>query len=505
MKKSETALLREELVKVTKEFKNRLEKTDKVVKDLTDKLARRDVEIDRLSLALADRDRRLAYYENPHVPPSKDSLYNAERAAFRKEMAKEDEAEKAKLDGEQADAAQDPDEPRGDLKENASRRGPPMGHAGASHQNKAEKTVELKMRRCRKCGSRKIDHLSPKIKMVYDFADDGTMRVVCVAYVIDRAACRACGQVGTAGMPTLRGTSLGPKALGFVYEYYYKRSTDDTIAYYFEALYGFCISANAIWNARREIRSLLDGTYSEILDHVLVAPFAQFDESPFKMNGKKGYVWLVTTKDATYLVAAPSRAAAVLDVHFGRPYGVPVVIDGYGVYGAFPVKQRCWIHILRKAERLACRHGGIYKSCYRRLLALYRSVKDKESAGCGKCLALEKTLLEITASYGESKFRGTLEAAAPHLFTFLRHPGMPPHNNAAEREIRDTAVLHRNVRHQLSTPEGRKVFSVLISVARTCHKHDMFPHVALANLIMDPDWSIFKPPDQQIAIPVTAA
>ena len=41
------------------------------------------------------------------------------------------------------------------------------------------------------------------------------------------------------------------------------------------------------------------------------------------------------------------------------------------------------------------------------------------------------------------------------MFTFLRHPGMPPHNNAAELEIRDTAVLHRNVRHQLSDAEGR--------------------------------------------------
>ena len=186
-----------------------------------------------------------------------------------------------------------------------------------------------------------------------------------------------------------------------------------------------------------------------------------------KMNGKKGYVWLVTTKDVTYLVAALSRAAIMLDKHFGKLLGMPVVVDGYTVYNAFPVKQRCWVHILCKAEKYAVRKGGNYLSCYRRLLVTYKRVKDRESASCGECRDLERAVLEIAASYGQAekkehdgcKFMVTLEGAAPCLFTFLRHPGMPsPHNNAAELEMRDTVVLHRNMRHQLSEPERREVF-----------------------------------------------
>ena len=85
---------------------------------------------------------------------------------------------------------------------------------------------------------------------------------------------------------------------------------------------------------------------------------------------------------------------------------------------------------------------------------------------------------------------------------------MPPHNNAAELEIRNAVVLHRNARHQLSEPEGREVFSVLISVARTCHKQGIFPRVAVEELIRDPDWSIFKLPDlaqKEIAVKAVAA
>ena len=65
---------------------------------------------------------------------------------------------------------------------------------------------------------------------------------------------------------------------------------------------------------------------------------------------------------------------------------------------------------------------------------------------------------------------------------------MHPHNNAVELEIRDTVVLHRNVRHQLSEPERMEVFSV----ARTCHKQGIFPHIAVEEMIRDSDWSIFK-------------
>ena len=140
---------------------------------------------------------------------------------------------------------------------------------------------------------------------------------------------------------------------------------------------------------------------------------------------------------------------------------------------------------------------------------MYQNIKGRKSADSSECLSLERAVLDIASSYPECRFRTKLEGAAPHLFTFLRYPGMPPHNNGAELEIRDTAVLHRNVRHQLSTAEGREVFSVLVSVARTCHKLGIFPRTAVECLIRDPDWRLFKPPPgqghQELVAPVAAA
>ena len=63
------------------------------------------------------------------------------------------------------------------------------------------------------------------------------------------------------------------------------------------------------------------------------------------------------------------------------------------------------------------------------------------------CLDLERKVCEIATSvYGpEHSFCTTLHNAAPNMFTFLQFPGMPPHNNPAELEVRDTIVYHRGI------------------------------------------------------------
>ena len=47
-----------------------------------------------------------------------------------------------------------------------------------------------------------------------------------VAYVIEKAVCNRCNAVSTGTEPTINGTSLGPKALGFILYY---GSTDETL------------------------------------------------------------------------------------------------------------------------------------------------------------------------------------------------------------------------------------------------------------------------------------
>ena len=152
------------------------------------------------------------------------------------------------------------------------------------------------------------------------------------------------------------------------------------------------------------------------------------------------------------------------------------------------------MHLLREAEECAIRNGKSNIFCYCRLLSIYRAVKGRESADISECLSGEGHPGDSLILPGGPQVQDQAGGVAPYLFTFLRHPGMPPHNNGAELEIRDTAVLHRNVRYQLSTAKEREVLSMLVSVARTCRKLGIFSRTAVECLIRDPDWRIFKPP-----------
>ena len=237
-----------------------------------------------LKLQIAESNRRFAMHDSEHSPSSTNSTYNAERDKFRESRAEKEQT------GSGYDKTDPEDVPK--------RRGPPKGHTGVSHNNKAERTVVQNIYRCRSCGGRSLQQIAPKIKMVYDFAGNDSMQMECVAYVIEKAVCNRCNAVSAGTEPTINGTSLGPKALGFILEYYAKRSTDETVAYYFDVLYGFGISPNTIWNARKALRDLLEGQYKSIMDTISQAPYIQMDESWIRINGKKWYVWLVTVKDA---------------------------------------------------------------------------------------------------------------------------------------------------------------------------------------------------------------
>ena len=74
----------------------------------------------------------------------------------------------------------------------------------------------------------------------------------------------------------------------------------------------------------------------------------------------------------------------------------------------------------------------------------------------------------------------------PYLFTFLRYEGMSSHNNDTEREIRDGGIPQSNARHKIATVECKRIFSRLVTVARTAHKQEISPGRALVELIHNP-------------------
>ncbi|MHA1274868.1 MAG: IS66 family transposase [Promethearchaeota archaeon] len=59
-----------------------------------------------------------------------------------------------------------------------------------------------------------------------------------------------------------------------------------------------------------------------------------------------------------------------------------------------------------------------------------------------------------------------------HLFTYLKHSGIPPDNNAAERVLRPLVIM-RKTSYDFKSEEVMDSFASYISLLLTCKKHGM--------------------------------
>ena len=379
-------------------------------------------------------------------------------------------------------------------------------YAGHSHSNQPHKKVWHFKTDCPHCGATGCLRRDRAAAELCNDFDKDRMRITVVCHIGYHYTCWACGGKQSPDLPTLRGTSFGPKALGFIVQLAGKKNVDADIAEIFRDMFEFSVSETAIWNARRAAATMLEFTMKQIMAVLKKSKFLGIDETRYTINGEKGFVWVVRSNKATLVLATPTRGAIVIIDYMSELLHIPVTTDGYSPYLIyFKILQRCWAHILRRAEEAYVRLSKddhkrlIYYELYRQLLKIFRDAKRvaartaKDGGADSKvCLDFERRVMALVSAYGEHSFATYLSNAAPNMFTFLRYPGMPPTNNDTERDIRDSVVVQRKIRRQFVTSSGMHVFSAIQSFNSTCRKLGLVPWKCIGRISADPSFNIFQ-------------
>ena len=190
-----------------------------------------------------------------------------------------------------------------------------------------------------------------------------------------------------------------------------------------------------------------------------------------------------------------TRSAIVLNTKLKCLEGKVAMCDGYPGYpGFFSDIQRCWRHVLAKAEELAVRNSD-YEQPYDILLKFYKNIQGITTVSPLIVMELSRQAYNISKLFDNTSAGTYLRNAISNLFTFLKYPGMPLHNNDTEREIRDGVVSQHNALHKLVTEESKETFGRLLTVTRTAHKQGISPGRALIELIQNPSWDITNSKD----------
>lgn len=395
-------VMRGDLVETVGAIKSRDATIDKMAKTIED-----------LTLELAQTKRRLALYDNPNTPPSQKSVQSRRERSRRHRQIKEGE------------------EPQN----RPSKPGRKNGHSGTSHHCRSDRKVYSTPEACAHCGSTDLgilrDYTTQQVNMEPVVVHTTTI-------VTQECQCRDCGKITVPESGHTPSTSFGSNLQSMIVHLWEDGGPVERTGRFVGELINQKVSGGAVQNCLAACPTRLEPASEDIRASVSEASSVHIDETRIWVNGKMCHIWMFVTRYAVWYLVVGSRGGAVLDEHF--PYqDIRVICDGYAVYDRFAVRQRCWPHILRKAEFLANHtdnRDGQARLLHLELQQLFVHAKDLARRGI---MATHDNLVAEAASLadryyiaGLGEFATELRNASPHLFTFLLHPGISPTNNLAE-------------------------------------------------------------------------
>ncbi len=226
-----------------------------------------------------------------------------------------------------------------------------------------------------------------------------------------------------------------------------------------------------------EVQSIADGfadmletKRQELLEEIRKAPYVHADETSFRKDGQNGYIWGVFTKTISILSAAESRARTNITNLLNNFKGV-IVTDGYNAYDEFPLRQRCWSHLLREVKDHAKNNKEI-EIQHQRLKKLYETLKELNTGPPDekKITKAKFTLKDIVTCLKVIREAHSLvtliENGKDDWFTALYHEGVPLDNNHAERELRPIVLLRKTIGCYRNN-KGEKWINIVISMLHT--------------------------------------
>src|SRR6266487_3413756 len=244
---------------------------------------------------------------------------------------------------------------------------------------------------------------------------------------------------------------------------------------YLLTLHGVTISTGEIVELLHRIKDHLHPCLDALKTQIRASPAVQADETGWREDGTNGYIWSVSTPSIRYYEYHHSRGGEVVKELIGKDFGGVLGSDFYAGYNSHEgLHQRCWVHYLRDAHELKEKYpheeqlfnwAASVKAIYEQAVAWaeqgpdpHLSPRQQQQTRVAQQHAFEQQLLAVCRPYvGTATPQHTLcervERFLPELFVFVAVPGVPAHNNLAERSIRPLVVA-RKISGGTRSPKG---------------------------------------------------
>ncbi len=276
------------------------------------------------------------------------------------------------------------------------------------------------------------------------------------------------------------------------------------IRIYLQTLHGITMSIGELVELQHRLKGSLQPYLDDLKVDIRASPAVQMDETGWREDGENGYIWSACTPTIRYYEYHHSRGGKVVKELIGEDFAGVLGSDFYAGYNIHQgLHQRCWVHYLRDVHELKemYPHDEPLRTWATSVKAIYDEAIAWVGDGPDPTLSpRQQTLARVTQQHvfeqqlwllcapfvNSSTVMQTLckriENFLPELFVFVAVPGVPAHNNLAERSVRPLVVA-RKISGGTRSPKGSQTRMGLASLFGTWMAQKLNPfHQCLAVL-----------------------
>jgi len=276
-----------------------------------------------------------------------------------------------------------------------------------------------------------------------------------------------------------------------------------SIQQYLASVHALVLSTGAIHGALGQVARAGQDAVAQTLAAIRAGPVVHGDETGWRECGRNRFIWSFSTPTHRYY-ACGSREKGMVDTVLGADFHGVLVSDFYAAYDHYAgVQQKCWVHLLRDVRDLVHQHpddvglvawaDGVH-TCYTDAVAQAAALTatsasdDARRVARRACNTALRTLcqpFETHATAPQAKLCRRVAKYQHSLFTFVREPEVPSHNNLAERSVRHE-VISRTISGGTRSTQGTRTRMTLATLFGTWRVQGGDPYESCLALLASP-------------------
>jgi transposase len=384
----------------------------------------------------------------------------------------------AALNQAQAKDAAKPDNRKSKRKKPGARNGHAARHRPTPEIDEEKDAILVK---CPACDTRLDEPIETRERIVEDIVP---ARVHVTKYRVHRYWCPTC-KVKVEAEPegVLPEQRFGLRLMLLVVFLRTLGLTVEKIRAHLRESFGVQLSHGAVIHVEAVVAEALGPLYAELLEELRKAKSVHADETSWRIDGEKHWLWVLLGKGVAVFAVRDTRSRRPIEEHLGPDYEGVVVTDFYPSFRNLPYeKQKCLVHLLREIHRFEAKPdfqpGKEWTQVRRRVKRLvteavegHENLKDPGERAAFKARLVKRAeaIAQLPRSHKYALILAKLVGQyTDQLFTFLTREGVHWENNPAERGLRPM-VVNRKVSFGSKSEEGAERRAVLQSVAETAH------------------------------------